>query len=53
MKRMPNSIREKAQISIEPKAIGVKMKSKMRVYLINWLSIVLDRTGIPYSLGYL
>jgi hypothetical protein len=29
--RMPSSINEKAQISIEPKAIGVKMKREIRM----------------------
>ena len=44
--RMPSSIEEKAQISIEPRAIGVKMKREIRmsfmrvsnilVYLVVW-----------------
>jgi hypothetical protein len=34
IKRMPNSIRENAQMSIEPKAMGVKMKRRMRMNLI-------------------
>jgi hypothetical protein len=31
MRRMPSSIREKAQSSIEPKAIGVKMKRIIKI----------------------
>jgi len=30
MRRMPSSIREKAQITWEPKAMGVKTNSSMR-----------------------
>jgi len=31
IKRMPSSIREKAQISIDPNAMGVKMSRKIRI----------------------
>jgi hypothetical protein len=34
IKRMPNSMREKAQKSIAPKATGVKMNRRIRVSLI-------------------
>jgi hypothetical protein len=34
IKRMPSSIKEKAQKSIDPKATGVKIIRKMRVYLL-------------------
>jgi hypothetical protein len=39
-RRMPNSIKEKAQISIDPNAMGVKMRSKIRMSLIVLLSII-------------
>jgi hypothetical protein len=32
--KMPSSIMEKAQSSIEPKAMGVKMRRKMRMDLM-------------------
>jgi hypothetical protein len=34
IKRMPSSIREKAQSSLEPKAMGVKMMSATRINLM-------------------
>jgi hypothetical protein len=37
--RIPSSIMEKAQSSIEPKAIGVKMMRRMRMSLIEELII--------------
>jgi len=39
-RRMPNSIKEKAQISIDPNAMGVKMRRKMRMSFIVLLSII-------------
>jgi hypothetical protein len=33
-RRTPSSIMEKAQSSIEPKAMGVKMRSRMSINLI-------------------
>jgi hypothetical protein len=39
-RRMPNSIKEKAQISIDPNAMGVKIRSKMRMSFIVLLSII-------------
>ncbi len=39
MRRMPSSINEKAQSSIEPKIMGVKISNKMRIYFMN-LSII-------------
>jgi hypothetical protein len=38
-RRMPSSIKEKAQISIDPNATGVKMKSRMSMNFIDLLSI--------------
>jgi hypothetical protein len=40
IRRIPSSIKEKDQSSIEPKAIGVNIERKMRMNLIIWLSIV-------------
>ena len=37
--RMPSSINEKAHISIEPKAMGVKIKRIMRIILIRLSNI--------------
>jgi hypothetical protein len=39
IKRMPSSIREKAQISTEPKARGVKMIKEIRMNLIRLFNI--------------
>jgi hypothetical protein len=39
MNRMPSSIRENAQSSIEPKAMGVKIRRRIRVNLMALLSI--------------
>jgi hypothetical protein len=41
IKRMPSSIMEKAQSSTEPKAMGVKMRRKMRMDLMKKLNIVI------------
>jgi hypothetical protein len=40
IKRMPSSINEKAQSSTEPKAMGVKMRRKMRMDLMKKLIMV-------------
>jgi len=48
-RRMPNSIREKAQISIDPNAMGVKMKSRMSMNFIVLLSIILQQEWITFS----
>jgi hypothetical protein len=42
MNRMPSSIREKAQGSMEPKAMGVKIKRRIRVNLIALVNIMSD-----------
>jgi hypothetical protein len=34
IRKIPSSIREKAQISIEPKAMGVKMRRRIIINLI-------------------
>jgi hypothetical protein len=39
-RRMPSSIKEKAQISIDPNAMGVKTKSRMSMNFIVLLSII-------------
>jgi hypothetical protein len=39
MSRMPSSIKENAQSSIEPKAMGVKIKRNIRINLMALLSI--------------
>jgi hypothetical protein len=39
MRRMPSSINEKAQSSIEPKIMGVKISKKIRIYFMT-LSII-------------
>jgi len=41
IKRMPSSINEKAQSSTEPKAMGVKMRRRMRISFIRKLNIVI------------
>jgi hypothetical protein len=43
----PNSIMEKAQSSIEPKAMGVKIRIKMSINLIVWLSMAFQKEVIP------
>jgi hypothetical protein len=48
MKRMPSSIKEKAQISIDPNAMGVKMKRKKRTNFIVLLSIILQHDRITF-----
>jgi hypothetical protein len=48
-RRMPNSIKEKAQISIDPNAMGVKMKSRMRINFIILLSIIFQKDRITLS----
>jgi hypothetical protein len=45
-RRIPNSIKEKAQISIDPNAMGVKTSSKMRMSFIVLSSIVFQPDGI-------
>jgi hypothetical protein len=47
--RMPNSIKEKAQISIDPNAMGVKMKSKMSMNVIVLLNIILKKDRMTFS----
>jgi hypothetical protein len=42
-RRMPNSIKEKAQISIDPNAMGVKIKSRISMNFIVLLSIILQK----------
>jgi hypothetical protein len=42
-KRIPSSMTEKAQSSMEPKAMGVKMMRKMRMSVISVLSIIVKR----------
>jgi hypothetical protein len=37
MDRIPSSMREKAQKSMEAKAMGVKIKREIRMKLIAWL----------------
>jgi hypothetical protein len=48
-RRMPNSIKEKAQISIDPNAMGVKTKSRMSINFIILLSIIFqqDKDNLP------
>ena len=46
-RRIPISIMEKAQSSIEPKAMGVKIRIRMRINLIVWLSMVFQKEAIP------
>jgi hypothetical protein len=41
IKRIPSSITERAQSSIEPKIMGVKISKKMRISLIKKISIVI------------
>jgi len=45
IKRIPSSIKEKAQSSMEPKAMGVKMRRRMRMSLMKWLNIVIESLG--------
>ena len=40
--RMPTSMREEAQSSIEPKAMGVKISRAIRTTSMTWFNIVLD-----------
>ena len=46
-RRMPSSIMEKAQSSIEPKAMGVKIRIRMSINLIVWLSMLFQKEAIP------
>jgi hypothetical protein len=48
-RRMPNSIKEKAQISIDPNAMGVKMKRRMSMNFIVLLSIIPQKDRITFS----
>jgi hypothetical protein len=48
-RRIPNSIKEKAQISIDPNAMGVKMKSRMSMNFIVLLSIIPQKDRITFS----
>jgi hypothetical protein len=41
--RIASSMTEKAQSSMEPKAMGVKMMRKMRMSVISVLSIIVKR----------
>jgi hypothetical protein len=45
IKRMPSSMREKAQSSTEPKAMGVKISRRMRINLMNKLTMVIESLG--------
>jgi hypothetical protein len=47
-RRMPSSIKEKAQISMDPNAMGVKMKSKMSMNFIVLLSIMPQKGRIAF-----
>ena len=40
--RMPSSMIEKAQSSMEPKAMGVMMINATRMNLMKWLNIVIE-----------
>jgi hypothetical protein len=42
IKRMPSSINEKAQSSTEPKAMGVKMRRRIKINLINKFNLVIE-----------
>jgi hypothetical protein len=45
IKRMPSSIREKAQTSIDPSAMGVETRRKIRISLMRRLIIVIESLG--------
>jgi hypothetical protein len=47
-RRVPSSIKEKAQISIDPKAMGVKMKSRMSMNFIVLSNIVFQQERITF-----
>jgi len=47
-RRMPSSIKEKAQISIDPNAMGVKMKSRMSMNFIVLLNIMPQKDRIAF-----
>ena len=42
IKRMPSSINEKAQSSTEPKAMGVKMRRRIKINLMNKFNLVIE-----------
>jgi hypothetical protein len=45
IRKIPSSIREKAQISMEPKAMGVKMRRRIRRIWISLSNIVIGSLG--------